>query len=344
MSRIAPLSAALLMAFACGGPAPTTPSPGTSLALTCSASTLLAGGTVVCKATVGLMNVGLGGREGGSIWTSSDPNVATSLGGGLFRGKSDGQTTLTATYSGQSVSAPLTVHLQDVIRATAAAFGGTFEVGWIVTLWLQGFYGVASVDSCTLTLVITDQAGVTVRHKRTAHGSARWRQLPDLDHVHDTARHHACVSDGSPSDRFDDVDGGSGRLTCAVHLDRAVTDRSDAAAKSEPNRPGNLLPETPAKIVPRRSVAVGRAPGDGGQYRRCHNLYLRLESRLVRNAEELTGAADEISQPSYDAERKELEGRSGRVSFRVSSRWDSRHHKAKGGKRLQNRFERKRRR
>jgi hypothetical protein len=45
------------------------------------------------------------------------------------------------------------------------------------------------------------------QHKRTAHGSARWRQLPDLDHVHDTARHHACMSDGSPSDRFDDVDG-----------------------------------------------------------------------------------------------------------------------------------------
>ena len=77
-------------------------------------------------------------------------------------GKSDGQATLTATYSGQSVSAPLTVHLQDVLRASAAAYQGSFKVGTTATLWLQGFYGVASADSGTLTLVITDQTGATV--------------------------------------------------------------------------------------------------------------------------------------------------------------------------------------
>jgi hypothetical protein len=60
------------------------------------------------------------------------------------------------------VTAPLTVHLQDVLRATASASQGTFRVGTIATLWLQGFYGVASADSGTLTLVITDQAGAIV--------------------------------------------------------------------------------------------------------------------------------------------------------------------------------------
>jgi hypothetical protein len=61
----------------------------------------------------------------------------------------------------KSVSAPLTVHVQDVLRATA--YQGSFNVGTTATLWLQGFYGVASADSGMLTLVITDQTGATVR-------------------------------------------------------------------------------------------------------------------------------------------------------------------------------------
>ena len=160
MSRIAALSAALSMASACGGgvpTAPSAPSPGTRLALTCSAPTLLAGDFVVCMVTAASVNVSTA-----AVWTSSDPNIATSQGIGLFVGKSEGQATLTATYSGQSVSAPLTVHLQDVLRATAAAYQGSFKVGTTATLWLQGFYGVASADSGTLTLVITDQTGATV--------------------------------------------------------------------------------------------------------------------------------------------------------------------------------------
>ena len=177
MSRIAALSAALLMASACGGgvpTAPSAPSPGTRLALTCDAPTLLAGDFVVCKATVALVNVGL---STSAVWTSSDPNIATSLGVGLFMGKSDGQATLTVTYSGQSVSAPLTVHLQDVLRAEAAAYGGTFKVGTTATLWLQGFYGVASADSGTLTLVVTDQTGATVSTSEpltVPHGADRY--------------------------------------------------------------------------------------------------------------------------------------------------------------------------
>jgi hypothetical protein len=105
------------------------------------------------------VNVGVGPS---AEWTSSDPNIAASLGIGLFVGKSEGQATLTARYSGESVSAPLTVHLQDVLRATASSTQGTFGVGTTATMWLQGFYGVASANSGTLTLVITDQAGATI--------------------------------------------------------------------------------------------------------------------------------------------------------------------------------------
>ena len=159
MNRIAVLSAALLVASACGERVPTAPLPQASLALACSAPTILAGDSVVCRATLASVNVGL---SPSAVWTSSDPQIAASLGVGLFVGKSEGQATLTATYSGQSVSTPLTVHLQDVLRATAAAYQGTFRVGTTATMWLQGFYGVASADSGTLTLAITDQTGATV--------------------------------------------------------------------------------------------------------------------------------------------------------------------------------------
>ena len=215
MTRIGALIAALSMASACGGSgvptAPSAPSPGTGLALMCSAPTLLAGDLVVCRVTAASVNVSTA-----AVWTSSDPNIATSQGVGLFMGKSEGQATLTATYSDQSASAPLTVHLQDVLRATAAAYQGSFKVGTTVTLWLQGFYGVASAGSGTLTLVITDQDRCDRPHKRTADSSARWRPVPHLDHLHAPVRHHACMSGGGPSNRFDNVDSGSGRLACAV--------------------------------------------------------------------------------------------------------------------------------
>ena len=147
------------MASACGSgtTAPSPASPGMGLALTCSPPTILAGDFVVCMATAASINVSTA-----AAWMSSDPNVAASQGIGLFVGKSEGQATLTAAYSGRSASAPVTVHLQDVIRATAAAYQGSFKVGTTATLWLQGFYGVASADFGTLTLAVTDQTGAVV--------------------------------------------------------------------------------------------------------------------------------------------------------------------------------------
>jgi hypothetical protein len=128
-----------------------------TLTIACSAPTILAGDRVVCKATDGLVNVSFD-----AVWTSSDPKVATSEGIGVFIGKSAGQATLTATHGGKTVSASVTVDLQDVIRATSSLASGTFQVGTSATMWLQGFYGVASADFGTLTLVIADQTGKNV--------------------------------------------------------------------------------------------------------------------------------------------------------------------------------------
>jgi len=157
MRRIVCLGTVLSLAPGCGGSAPSAPSPGSALAMACSAPSVLAGDVVICKATVGLVNVSFD-----ASWTSSDPSVAMSNGGGAFTGRSNGQVTLTATHLGKAVSAPLSVDLQDVIRATASTVGGSFKVGAAATMWLQGFYGVASADAGTLTLVITDQSGSTV--------------------------------------------------------------------------------------------------------------------------------------------------------------------------------------
>ena len=159
-SRIVALSVALSIVAACGSVAPTGPSaPSSALGLTllCSARTVLAGETVVCMLRANSVNVGLT-----AVWTSSAPSVATSEGIGLFVAKSGGETTLTVTYSGQSLSAPLTVHLQDNLTASSAALGGTFKVGTTATMWLQGGYGVSSADSGRLTLVVTDQTGTTI--------------------------------------------------------------------------------------------------------------------------------------------------------------------------------------
>ena len=160
VNRLGAAMAVLTIANACGGGSPTapgTPPPATRLTLTCSASSLLAGDSVVCGAMAGLQNVSMG-----AVWTSSDPSIVQAKGLGLFVGMTDGQATLTASYSSQSVSAVVAVHLEDVLRVRATAEQGSFETGTSVTLWLMGFYGVASGTSGVLTLVVRDQTGARI--------------------------------------------------------------------------------------------------------------------------------------------------------------------------------------
>jgi hypothetical protein len=159
MRRIGIVVTALSMATACGSAAPT--APGTSspaaLTVTCDAATILAGALVVCRAS--RASTYLGPEV---TWTSSNPDVATHEGIGLFVGRREGQATLTASAEGQSASAVLTVHLEDALRVTATAHQGTFAAGSTVTLWLQGFYGVASADSGRLDIVVSDQKGFAI--------------------------------------------------------------------------------------------------------------------------------------------------------------------------------------
>ena len=164
----------------------------------------------VCSGRI-LVNVGLT-----AVWTSSAPSVATSEGTGLFVAKSDGQTTLTATYSGQSLSAPLTVHLQDALTASAAASRRHFQ-SWhhrdhVVArgLW-RGVRGLRQTDAR-----YHGSSRCGRQHERTTNTAARRRQIPHLHHVHPAAWHDACVSDGRPSDRVRHADRGSGGVTCTL--------------------------------------------------------------------------------------------------------------------------------
>ena len=135
------------------------PSTVTGLVLACSPQMALAGEHIICIATAKGSTVHLNPDV---TWSSSAPDVLLSLGVGLFMGKSDVQGTITAAYQGQTASAQVTVTLQDALRATAAAFQGSFKVGTTATMWLQGFYGVASADSGSLTIVVSDQNGAMV--------------------------------------------------------------------------------------------------------------------------------------------------------------------------------------
>jgi hypothetical protein len=162
IERAMTVAAALSVAAACNRASPTAPgapSSVTSLVLTCSPQAALAGELITCIATAQGSTVILNPDV---TWSSSAPDVLVSLGIGLFMGKSDVQGTITAAYQGHTASAQLTATLQDALRATATAHQGSFQIGTTATVWLQGFYGVASADSGSLTIVVSDQNGAMV--------------------------------------------------------------------------------------------------------------------------------------------------------------------------------------
>jgi len=152
----------LSAAAACNRVTPTAPgAPPTVISLTvaCARQAVLAGEFIICLATANGLPLYF---DPDVTWSSSVPDVLVSLGLGAFMGKSDVQGTITAAYQGHSASAQVTVTLQDALQATAAAYQGAFKVGTTATMFLQGFYGVASADSGSLTIVISDQNGALV--------------------------------------------------------------------------------------------------------------------------------------------------------------------------------------
>ena len=95
-----------------------------------------------------------------STWSSSPPEVVAVDGLGLSTGKSAGQATVTASYEGRQASAVIVVTEEDALRISSGqADQGDFRPGSTVTMWLQGYYSVASAATGRLSLKISDQTG-----------------------------------------------------------------------------------------------------------------------------------------------------------------------------------------
>jgi hypothetical protein len=79
---------------------------------------------------------------------------------GLSTGKSAGEATVTAFYQGRQAAAVVVVTEEDALRISSGqASQGPFTPGSTVTLWLQGYYSVASAATGRLSLKISDQTG-----------------------------------------------------------------------------------------------------------------------------------------------------------------------------------------
>ena len=149
-----------------GSVAPTTPSPTPPagdqfIALTVSCQgALLIGERAPCIAVASYAS----GRQPlvsfESTWSSSRPDVVTVDGLGVGTGVSAGEATVTAAYQGRQATAVIVVTEEDALRISSGqAEQGDFTPGSTVTMWLQGYYSVASSATGRLSLKISDQAG-----------------------------------------------------------------------------------------------------------------------------------------------------------------------------------------
>lgn len=95
-----------------------------------------------------------------ATWSTSSPEVVAVDALGVIAGRSAGQATVTASFEGQQVSATVGVTAEDALRISSGqAHQGDFTPGSTVTMWLQGYYSVASAATGRLSLKITDQSG-----------------------------------------------------------------------------------------------------------------------------------------------------------------------------------------
>jgi hypothetical protein len=159
---------ATLCASACGGDAAGPTSPGRpitgseadvlALDVSCPAS-LLTGQSGPCLAVARLRTGQTPVVSFDATWSSAQPEVVTVDAKGIVHGRSAGMALVSAAYHGREGGAPIVVIFEDALRIAAAAEQGDFRPGTTATMWLQGYYSVASAESGRLSLRISDQIG-----------------------------------------------------------------------------------------------------------------------------------------------------------------------------------------
>jgi hypothetical protein len=98
-----------------------------------------------------------------AAWSSAQPEIVSVDALGTVNRRSAGQASVTALYYGQQASAMLIVIAEDAVRIDSGqAHQGDFTPGSTVTMWLQGYYSVASANTAQLSLRISDQSGTTI--------------------------------------------------------------------------------------------------------------------------------------------------------------------------------------
>ncbi len=167
-SSVAAVVATLGMT-ACGGASavPTSPGGGTTngpsdilaLEMSCPAS-LLIGEKAPCTAVARLRSGQTPLVSFDATWSSTRPEVVAVDTLGVVNGRSAGQAVVSASYRGREATAAVAVTAEDALRiASGQAHGGEFTPGSTVTMWLQGYYSVASAETGRLSLRISDQTG-----------------------------------------------------------------------------------------------------------------------------------------------------------------------------------------
>lgn len=149
----------------CGGQAvPTSPSGVTTgevlaLDLSCPGS-LLIGQKSPCVVVARLRSGQTPVVNFDAAWSSTRPEVVAVDPLGVANGRSAGQSVVSASYRGREAAATVVVIAEDGLRIdNGQAHQGDFRPGSTVTMWLQGYYSVASEETGRLSLRITDQAG-----------------------------------------------------------------------------------------------------------------------------------------------------------------------------------------
>ena len=95
-----------------------------------------------------------------AAWSSTRPEIVAVDSLGVVNGRSAGQASVTASYGGRQGETTLVVIAEDGLRIdTGQAHQGDFTPGSTVTMWLQGYYSVASAEAGRLSLRISDQSG-----------------------------------------------------------------------------------------------------------------------------------------------------------------------------------------
>ena len=161
---------ATLETASCGGAGSVPTSPGNggtgggsevlAIDLSCPVS-LLIGQKGPCVAVARLRSGATPVVSFEATWSSNRPDVVIVDALGVVNGRSQGQAQISASYRGRQSVASVVVIAADALRIdNGQAAQGAFTPGSTVTMWLQGYYSVASAETGRLSLRISDQIGI----------------------------------------------------------------------------------------------------------------------------------------------------------------------------------------